>query len=353
MKTGGLLPSLPENKTLFATLTHSKKNARLHSDYYLLQTITMLNIMIRRTCYTFVMLSLANIACAGRAGAQSRRFQDLIFEKVSIRQNLVYNDNPPAGVKAKHFRFDLYEPNGDTAIARPLIIWLHGGGFKYGKKTSGGLPLWSETFARRGYACAAINYRLSSKHPLKHFEDLVEACADAVDDVNNAIRFFKTHYQQFRIDTNRIILGGNSAGGMIALQAVYSSRADMARLIHRGDSSAAAVYNPQHVAAIINYWGALFNAGWLKHARVPVVSAHGSHDRVVSYDNKKPPLIGSLAIHRQADSLRIPNNLKIFEGYGHELQKHFNPLWAGPSARKRWLIAGQFAADFLYAQFFQ
>ena len=308
--------------------------------------------MLKCLLFTSFIFSIT-IPCSRAGTRQSHppvRFSDPVFEKVLVRKNLVYNENTPAGIKATYYRFDFYEPDADSSNARPLIIWLHGGGFKFGKKSSGGLPLWSKTFAQRGYVCAALNYRLSKKHPLKHFEDLVEACADAVDDIDSAIQFFKTHCRQYRIDTSRIILGGNSAGGMIALQAAYGSRPDMAKLIHRGDSNAAKVYNPQRIAAVINYWGALFNADWLNHTKVPIVSAHGSRDRIVPYDDRKPPLVGSLAIHRIADSLHIPNSLKVFEGYTHELQKRFNPFFAGHAAKKRWAIAGQFAATFLYEQ---
>jgi len=311
--------------------------------------------MLKCLLFTSFIFFIA-VPCS-RAGTQQShppvKFSDPVFEKVLVRKNLVYNETPPAGIKATYYRFDFYEPDADSSNARPLIIWLHGGGFKFGRKTSGGLPLWSKTFAQRGYVCAALNYRLSKKHPLKHFEDLVEACADAVDDIDNAIWFFKTHCRQYRIDTSRIILGGNSAGGMIALQAAYGSRPDMAKLIHRGDSNAGMVYNPQRIAAVINYWGALFNADWLRHAKVPIVSAHGSRDRIVPYDDRKPPLVGSLAIHRIADSLHIPNSLKVFEGYTHELQKRFNPFFAGHAAKKRWVVAGEFTAAFLYEQLFR
>jgi len=310
-------------------------------------------IMTRHLHLLPAVLFVLIIPFAFTAAAQTRKYKDLVFEKVRIQKNLVYNDNPAAGVKSRYYQFDFYEPDADSSIVRPLIIWLHGGGFKFGKKTSGGLPLWSKTFARRGYTCATINYRLSNKHPLKHFEDLVEGCADAVEDASIAIQFFKQHSGVYRIDTNRIIIAGNSAGGMIALQSVYSSRADMAKLIHRGDTGQPSAYNPHHIAAVINFWGALFKADWLTNASVPIVSAHGSGDRVVPCGDKKPPLIGSCAIQLLADSLHIPNNLKIFEGYGHELQKHFNPLFAGHAAKKRWLTAGQFAADFLYTRLFQ
>lgn len=282
------------------------------------------------------------------------KYKDFVFEAVAVQQHLMYKTILPPGSKKKYYRFDFYEPAGDSSAFRPLIIWLHGGGFKFGKKTSAGTPVWSKTFARRGYVCAAVNYRLSKKHPLKNFKDLVQGCAYAIEDVHEAVDFFKQHCRQFRIDSTHIILAGNSAGGMIALQAVYSSPREMSRLVHGGDSILPPHYrhNPQQIAAVVNCWGALFDIRWLQNNSTPIASIHGQKDRVVPYDHQNPLLYGSLAIHRMADSLLIPNKIKIFEGYGHELQKHFNPLFAGGKAKKRWLQAGDFIADFLYKQLF-
>ena len=280
----------------------------------------------------------SSLVTAAQQSGTPVKFKDFVFEAVKVQKDLLYRANAGSSTKQKYNRFDFYEPAGDSTGRRPLIIWLHGGGFKFGKKTSGGLPLWGKTFARRGYACAAINYRLSKKHPLKNFADLVEACATAVEDASQAIQYFKQHAATYRIDTTRIVLGGNSAGGMIALQAVYSNPASMATLVHRGDSTSALsqLHNPQQVAAVINYWGALFNLGWMKNTRIPIVSVHGKKDRVVPYDhNSAGGLYGSMAIHRVADSLQIPNDIKIYENYAHELQRHFNPLFAGGSAREK------------------
>jgi acetyl esterase/lipase len=285
------------------------------------------------------------------------KFKDFVFEEVRVQKNLLYKTDPEPGIKQKYYRFDFYEPATDSSAGRPLIIWLHGGGFKFGNKKSGGLAIWSKTFARRGYTCAAINYRLSKKHPLKKFKDLVRGCAAAIEDLNLAIQYFKQHSTEFRIDTSCIILAGNSAGGMIALQAIYSSPAEMATLIQQGDATGnmAHLHNPQHIAGIINYWGALFDLSWLRNAPVPIVSVHGKKDRVIPYDNNNTGtgIFGSLAIHRMADALLIPNSLKIYEKYSHELQKHFNPFFAGRGAKKRWLEADRFAAGFLYDQLFR
>jgi len=79
------------------------------------------------------------------------------------------------------------------------------------------------------------------------------------------------------------------------------------------------------------------------------VSALGSEDNVVPPAHKSAPLHGGKDIHEEADKLGLPNDLKIFDGYSHELQKHFNPLFSGgKGTQQRWLEAGQFAADFLF-----
>jgi dienelactone hydrolase len=282
------------------------------------------------------------------------KYKDFVFENVSVQKNIVYNNLLKEGVKKKYYLFDFYEPGSDTALQRPLIIWIHGGGFKFGNKNSAGTPLWSKSFARRGYVCAAVNYRLSKKKPLAKFPDLAEGCYDGIEDVKTAVAFLKKNYAQYKIDTNRIILAGNSAGGMIALQAVYSNAEELQKLFTNKDTgSSDIVINPMKIVAVINFWGALFNTTWLNNTRIPIVSAQGTNDRIVPFDHKTIPMYGSLAIHKKADSLKIPNALKAFEGYGHELHKHFLPILTSAGTKKRWMQADQFAADFLYEELFR
>ena len=102
---------------------------------------------------------------------------------------------------------------------------MHGGGFKFGSKKARSTRIWSKNFAHKGYLCAAINYRLSKKNPLRNFKALVKGCYEAIEDLEQAIVFFKKNNALYRIDTNCIILAGNSAGAMIALQSIYSSYA--------------------------------------------------------------------------------------------------------------------------------
>jgi predicted esterase len=231
---------------------------------------------------------------------------------------------------------------------------MHGGGFKFGSKKARGIPEWSKTFAQRGYTCAAINYRKSKKKPIKRFADLAAGCYQAIQDLDQAITFFKINNQYFGIDTGRIILAGNSAGAMIAIQAVYSNPESLSKL--SGDTGNIVfkyANNFSNIAGIINFWGAIFDTSMLHTAIVPIVSVHGTKDAIVPYKQKDVPLYGSYYIQKQATAIGIPNDLKSYEGYAHELQKHFNPIVASGATKRRWLEAGQFASDFLYQQLFR
>ncbi len=278
------------------------------------------------------------------------RYKEMVFENVQVEKNIAYSPPEKDHKKTAHL-FDLYQAKNDTVKKRPLIIWLHGGGFKFGKKTSRAIPLWSKMFAQRGYVCAAINYRLTSKKALSQFPAMADGCFDAIEDLYAAIAYFKEHSQQYNIDTNRIIVGGNSAGAIAALQAAYGNLQSIAAIAGRPDSATVSKkYNPEKIAGVINMWGAIFNPDWMQHASVPVVSVHGSKDRVVAFKTSNQLLFGSYYIHQQADSLGIPNRLKVYEGFGHELQKHFIPFYAGCTVKKKWREAADFASDFLYEE---
>ena len=274
-------------------------------------------------------------------------YKDILFSDVKIEKDISYFSNALPAEK-KFYLFDLYQPKDGQVAPRPLIIWMHGGGFKFGTKNAKGIKIWCKSFAQRGYVCVALNYRLSKKNPLFHLDELQKSCYYAVQDAKRAIVFFKQHHTDYNIDPEKIILAGNSAGGMIALQAAYSTDAELSKMAGIPDAKINA-FGILKVAGVINFWGAIYNLNWLKNARVPIVSALGSNDGIVSPTHRSAPLYGAVDIQTQADSLHIPNALKVFEGYSHELQKHFNPLFAGnKDTQKRWLEAGQFAADFIF-----
>jgi len=282
--------------------------------------------------------------------AQSKRYKNFVFNDVKVIKDQSYALGQTKKEKKAHL-FDLYEPVNDSATSRPLIIWMHGGGFIFGTKEDKGMQIWSESFAKRGYVCAAISYRLTNHNLLFKFDALTKSCYFAVQDARAAVAYFKKNCKQYNIDPDKIILGGNSAGGMMALQAAYCSNAKLAKFAGLPDTvEGAKITTLPKVAGVISFWGGIFDLDWLKDARIPIMCVHGSEDKIMPLTHRSAPLYGSLSIHQKADSLKIPNDFKVFTGYSHELQKHFNPVFGVSDATKeRWLEAGQYTADFLYA----
>jgi acetyl esterase/lipase len=100
-------------------------------------------------------------------------------------------------------KLDLYLPK--TQGLHPLIVWIHGGAFRAGDKGEiFWTPLPSQT--ERGYAVASINYRLSGQ----------AAFPAPVQDARSAIRWLRANAGKYDIDAERIVVGGESAGGYIA-----------------------------------------------------------------------------------------------------------------------------------------
>ncbi len=99
-------------------------------------------------------------------------------------------------------KLDLYLPAG--GINRPLIVWVHGGGWEGGNKD--GCPALG--MLNKGFAVASIGYRLS-QHAI--FPAQIEDC-------KSAVRWLRAHAAENGIDPSRIGAWGASAGGhLVAL----------------------------------------------------------------------------------------------------------------------------------------
>jgi acetyl esterase/lipase len=93
----------------------------------------------------------------------------------------------------------------------PCVLLVHGGGWDSGAR--GELPQFDHWLARRGYAVAAISYRLAPEFrwPAQR------------EDITAAIAFLKSHAAALGIDATRLVLLGRSAGGHLAEATAYTA----------------------------------------------------------------------------------------------------------------------------------
>ncbi len=75
--------------------------------------------------FFFIWISLCTVN--QMYGQNGTRYKDLLFKETEIIKDLQYCNPQANGVKAKRNRLDLYLPENDTAVQRPLIVWIHGG----------------------------------------------------------------------------------------------------------------------------------------------------------------------------------------------------------------------------------
>jgi acetyl esterase/lipase len=119
-------------------------------------------------------------------------------DAVATFQNVPYREGNKAWV------LDLAMPRS-PGLPTPAIVMIHGGGWIAGGK--GSFYQCCLQFAKLGYFCATINYRLAAEAPFPA----------AIEDCKCAMRWLRAHAVQYNIDPNRIGVLGESAGGHLAL----------------------------------------------------------------------------------------------------------------------------------------
>ena len=148
--------------------------------------------------------------------SDAQRYLNETFPESEVTSDITYGSALNYQGIIEILKLDFYEPKGDQLDERPLIIYAHGGGFVDVNQTKSltHIVAYCDSFARKGYAVASINYRLDEK--ISH-----RAIVNAMHDMKAAIRYFRKEKENYRIDTNLIFVGGESAGAITSLSASY------------------------------------------------------------------------------------------------------------------------------------
>ncbi|MFM7057998.1 MAG: alpha/beta hydrolase [Planctomycetota bacterium] len=114
-------------------------------------------------------------------------------------ENIPYRENGDV----RHV-LDVYGPQQPAGQKRPVLFWIHGGGWQAGDKSD--VDLKPKVAFERGMILVAANYRLL---PTVTMEELT-------DDVAAAMGWVRKNIAAHGGDPDRIVVGGHSAGAQLA-----------------------------------------------------------------------------------------------------------------------------------------
>ncbi|AQQ10123.1 Carboxylesterase NlhH [Sedimentisphaera cyanobacteriorum] len=110
---------------------------------------------------------------------------------------------------------DIYWPKGKKQTKRPVIIWVHGGGWVAGSRT--GEKQKALELAQKGISVVSIDYRLYDWKNDRHAKKIETGQFDrATSDIADALRWVKHNAQTYGFDKNRIAMAGGSAGAQLS-----------------------------------------------------------------------------------------------------------------------------------------
>lgn len=228
------------------------------------------------------------MVCFVQQSSAQVRYKDMIFtnvDKTTVTYSSVYN-----------LQMDVYEPHGDTIAHRPVIVLAHGGSFVQGTKTDDPTVVTlCNNFAKRGYVTASIDYRLGNLVSMGLDSSYaINEVLQAISDGKASIRYFrKDAYttNTFRIDTNRIIVGGNSAGAVLFMHYIYiecleQCPAPLRTIVSNNGGLEGNSGNDGYsseVHALINCAGGLNVPEFITPHSKPSVNFQGDQDQTVPY----------------------------------------------------------------------
>lgn len=280
--------------------------------------------------YYLSLLALLGAAAGVKAQCPAGRYNSELFSsvtKTTVTYSTPYN-----------LMMDVYEPTGDTYTARPVIILAHGGSFVGGTRVDDvTVDSLCVRFARRGYVTASIDYRLSDFIHMFSSDSTqpIDVVIKAVSDGKAAIRYFMKDAattNTYKVDTNNIFIGGNSAGAVLYMHVGYlEDTAEcppyiLAAMNANGGfegNSGNAGYTTKS-KAIIDLAGALNKPSFVGTGDKPSVNFQGTADNVVPYDCDYPlggycrvKLCGMGTLEPDMTANSVYHMTKIFTGESH------------------------------------
>lgn len=238
-----------------------------------------------------------------------KMYLDKMFSDIVKTTGVIYSTAP--GYKTKiltQLVLDVYAPSGDIRQSRPAIVLYPGGGFSAGDRGIYGDAGfgWGRYFAERGYVVFAVNYRLGERFLKLDDPELEKLVEMATSDALSSVRWVRLNAEKYRVDPGRIVVGGQSAGAVLALYTAYHVGESGDNVDNLGPSD--------RVSAVVSLAGTLSkkHLGQIGESSPPAIMFAGQDDDTVPYS-------WSLAVKDKLKEVGVRVDWYSYKGVAHEV----------------------------------
>ncbi|NVO20847.1 MAG: alpha/beta hydrolase fold domain-containing protein [Bacteroidetes bacterium] len=260
------------------------------------------------------------------------------FANVTVNSGIKFADVINYQGTPTSLYLDEYEPTGDNTLGRPVIIWIHGGGFRTGSyRTQGYIVDYCTRFAKRGYVCISIDYRLRDGSSMPTQASEFPALQDAARDANAAINWIKANAAAYHVDPNLIFIAGGSAGGRTAQTVCQFDGPDPTAQYPPENMYLTTPWDKSGLIANATLWGGLEPEmrGWvypyLQPTDIPTILVHGDADVTILPQN-------SIDLYDTLTATGITSELHIIPGATHSCLGHETEIseWVAVFFAQEW-----------------
>ncbi|MBC7919680.1 MAG: alpha/beta hydrolase [Ferruginibacter sp.] len=278
-----------------------------------------------------LLLLLGSMSCGEKEAvltdpATKERYKDELFSSFT-KSTVQFDTQPDYHGKPTALSADLYQPTGDKATNRAVVVYVHGGGFIGGTRDGSNIPYLCEELSKRGYVVASIDYRVGvvDASPMAKGKAQIRA----IQDLKSFVRYAKFNAASARIDVNKIFITGSSAGGATVLATAYlaySERPTYMDTTGVGSLEGRGNLNGSNAAvkAVYSLWGAVSDTTWIQRGDVPVGCIQSVDDPCIPWNygpsSCNVPGYGSYGSH--AISTKAKNSGIYSSLHGYSSSEH-------------------------------
>jgi acetyl esterase/lipase len=239
----------------------------------------------------FALLTLALLAhlCRAQECGSGRYSTYGYFATIDSTVDIPFGHNVGVDGLDQTLLMNVYEPSGDALQARPVVLVAFGGSFVTGSRAD--VAPFCNELAHLGYVAVAMDYRVGFFFPTESMT--MHAVMRCVHDMKGCIRYLRKTVAEdgnpYRIDADRIIVGGVSAGAIGALHLTYMDQPSELPAVLAADS---ALYGGMEgtsgppgyssdVMACYSLSGAIGDTSWIQPGDQPLCGVHETGDPVV------------------------------------------------------------------------